>query len=63
MTPGIRSLQVHFDPALIARDALLKVLIATEAALPPVDEMVVPSRTVVLPLQATPQLEWWLIQV
>ena len=50
MTPGIRSLQVHFDPALINRDALLKVLIATEAALPPVDDMVVPSRTVHLPL-------------
>jgi urea carboxylase len=50
MTPGIRSLQVHFDPAQLARDALLKVLIDTEAALPAVDDIEVPSRTVYLPL-------------
>jgi len=50
LTPGIRSLQVHFDPALIDRDTLLAELVATEAALPPVDDMVVPSRTVYLPL-------------
>ena len=50
MTPGIRSLQLHFDPALIAREALLAVLIEAEAALPAVDDMVVPSRTVYLPL-------------
>jgi urea carboxylase len=50
MTPGIRSLQVHFDPAKLPRDALLKVLVKTEAALPPVDDIEVPSRTVHLPL-------------
>ncbi|WP_137920631.1 5-oxoprolinase/urea amidolyase family protein [Hydrogenophaga sp. 2FB] len=50
LTPGIRSLQVHFDPAQLPRDELLRVIGAVDDALPPVDEMVVPSRTVVLPL-------------
>jgi urea carboxylase len=50
LTPGIRSLQVHFDPALLPRDELLRTVSAVDDALPPVDEMVVPSRTVVLPL-------------
>jgi urea carboxylase len=50
LTPGIRSLQVHFDPALLPRDELLRTVSAVDDALPPVDEMVLPSRTVVLPL-------------
>ena len=50
MTPGIRSLQLHFDPAKVSRAELLKVLVAAEAALPAVDDMVVPSRVVHLPL-------------
>ena len=50
LTPGIRSLQVHFDPALLPRDELLHIISEVDDALPPVDEMVVPSRTVVLPL-------------
>ena len=50
LTPGIRSLQVHFDPALLPRSELLQIISAVDDALPPVDEMVVPSRTVVLPL-------------
>ena len=50
MTPGIRSLQLHFDPAKVSRETLLGVLIEAEAALPAVDDMVVPSRTVYLPL-------------
>ena len=50
MTPGIRSLQVHFDPARLPREELLKALIATEAALPAIDDIEVPSRTVYLPL-------------
>ncbi|MEZ5706450.1 MAG: 5-oxoprolinase/urea amidolyase family protein [Burkholderiaceae bacterium] len=49
-TPGIRSLQVHFDPARLPRDALLKALVAAEAALPAIDDIEVPSRTVYLPL-------------
>ncbi len=50
LTPGIRSLQVHFDPTRLPREALLRVIAEVDDALPPVDEMVVPSRTVVLPL-------------
>ncbi len=50
LTPGIRSLQVHFDPARLPREQLLRVIAEVDDALPPVDEMVVPSRTVVLPL-------------
>ncbi|MFT5934063.1 MAG: urea carboxylase [Hydrogenophaga sp.] len=50
LTPGIRSLQIHFDPALLPRETLLRQLIATESSLPSVDDMVVPSRTVHLPL-------------
>ncbi|MFI9840242.1 5-oxoprolinase/urea amidolyase family protein [Nonomuraea sp. NPDC051941] len=50
ITPGIRSLQVHLDPAALAQERLLDVLMELEAGLPPVEELVVPSRTVHLPL-------------
>jgi urea carboxylase len=50
LTPGIRSLQVHFDPSQISREDLLAVIVDAEAALPPVDDMQVPSRIVHLPL-------------
>ncbi|WP_344887138.1 5-oxoprolinase/urea amidolyase family protein [Nonomuraea antimicrobica] len=50
VTPGIRSLQVHLDPAVLAQERLLGTLMELEAALPPVEELVVPSRTVHLPL-------------
>ncbi|NML17164.1 urea carboxylase [Azohydromonas caseinilytica] len=50
MTPGIRSLQLHFDPKRLPRAVLLKALIAAEHALPAVDQIEVPTRTVWLPL-------------
>jgi len=50
LTPGIRSLQIHFDPARLSRPALLETLQAAEDGLPAVDDMVVPSRVVHLPL-------------
>src|SRR5690606_28489393 len=50
LTPGIRSLQIHFDPAVLPRDELLRILQQEEAQLPPVDDMEVPSRIVHLPL-------------
>jgi urea carboxylase len=50
LTPGIRSLQVHFDARRTDRAALLDVLQQAEAELPAVDDMEVPSRTVWLPL-------------
>jgi urea carboxylase len=50
MTPGIRSLQIHYDGTQLARQKLLDVLRGIETALPSIDEMVVPSRIVRLPL-------------
>ena len=50
MTPGIRSLQIHYDSSLLSRGALLSALRAIEAAMPSVEETVVPSRIVHLPL-------------
>jgi urea carboxylase len=50
MTPGIRSLQIHFDPARLPRDTLLRTLLETEDQLPPLDDITVPTRIVHLPL-------------
>ena len=50
LTPGIRSLQIHFDPALVAPARLLDALRAAENELPPNDELEVPTRVVHLPL-------------
>jgi len=50
LTPGIRSLQVHYDAAILPQAELLAVLKRAESELPAIDEMVVPSRTVWLPL-------------
>ncbi|SDC96468.1 urea carboxylase [Paraburkholderia lycopersici] len=50
LTPGIRSLQVHFDPRVLARDKLIEHLQRAERELPPVTEMRVPNRIVHLPL-------------
>ncbi|MFC0696755.1 urea carboxylase [Paraburkholderia humisilvae] len=50
LTPGIRSLQVHFDPRVLPRNALLDHLQRAEAELPAIDGMSVPNRIVHLPL-------------
>jgi urea carboxylase len=50
MTPGIRSLQIHFDPIALPRARLLTQMNQAEEALPPTDEISVPTRTVWLPL-------------
>jgi urea carboxylase len=50
LTPGIRSLQIHYDSAVLSRRRLLEVLQALERDLPGVDAMKVPSRIVHLPL-------------
>lgn len=50
LTPGIRSLQVHHDTERISAAYLLEVLAAAERELPPVERMVVPTRTLHLPL-------------
>ena len=50
LTPGIRSLQVHFDPSIMSRDALWKTIRAGIASLPPLEQIEVPTRIVHLPL-------------
>jgi urea carboxylase len=50
LTPGIRSLQVHYDSRVLPLDQLLDVLVAAEAALPAVADIEVPTRIVHLPL-------------
>lgn len=50
LTPGIRSLQVHYDPQRLPRETLLQQLLAAEHALPRTDDLEVPTRTVWLPL-------------
>ncbi|GAA4906688.1 urea carboxylase [Nonomuraea thailandensis] len=50
LTPGIRSLQVHVDPQVLPVRRLLGLLVELEATLPRTADLVVPSRTVRLPL-------------
>jgi len=50
LTPGIRSLQVHFDPSSISRDALWAKIREGILSLPPLDQIEVPTRIVHLPL-------------
>ncbi|MFT5533811.1 MAG: urea carboxylase [Burkholderiaceae bacterium] len=50
LTPGIRSLQVHFDHRQLPLSRLVVLLDALIAALPSVEDMVVRSRIVHLPL-------------
>jgi urea carboxylase len=50
ITPGIRSLQIHYDSAVLSRARLLGALAAIEKSLAPTADAVVPSRIVHLPL-------------
>lgn len=50
LTPGIRSLQIHFDDSRITRKRLLDELASAEDELPKTDGLEVPSRIVRLPL-------------
>ena len=50
LTPGIRSLQVHFDPAIISRNVLWCRIRQGIESLPALDEIEVPARIVHLPL-------------
>ncbi len=50
ITPGIRSLQIHTDPAMLRPRDLTRLLAELENEVPPTRELVVPSRTVRLPL-------------
>jgi urea carboxylase len=50
LTPGIRSLQIRTTPTTLPQPELLTAVREIVAALPPADELVVPSRTIHLPL-------------
>jgi urea carboxylase len=50
LTPGVRSLQVHFDCRRISRDLILRRVIEVEERLPSVHDIEVASRIVHLPL-------------
>jgi urea carboxylase len=49
VTPGVRSLHVHYDSRLV-REALLEALEECEWRIPELDDLMVPSRVVHLPL-------------
>ena len=50
LTPGIRSLQIHFDAARVTQTQVIDWLLAAIEQLPSVDRMRLPSRIVHLPL-------------
>ncbi|MEV6545692.1 5-oxoprolinase/urea amidolyase family protein [Streptomyces sp. NPDC051665] len=50
LTPGIRSLQIQTDPSRLPQSELINSVREIAAALPPTDQLIVPSRTVHLPL-------------
>ena len=50
ITPGVRSLHIHYDGRRLAREGLLEALDACEEQIPDLDDIVVPSRVVHLPL-------------
>jgi urea carboxylase len=50
VTPGVRSVQIHYDARALGQEVLLAALIAAEERLGGLDDFVIPSRTVHLPL-------------
>lgn len=50
LTPGIRSLQVHFDPSKVSAESVALWISSINAQLPPLEDVTVPSRVVHLPL-------------
>jgi len=50
LTPGIRSLQIHYDSRVITLDELLDLLVVLEGELTDIEDLEVPARIVYLPL-------------
>ena len=50
IVPGIRSLQLHFDARILPQSVLLETLLDVEQRLGTLDDLVIPSRIVNLPL-------------
>ncbi|WP_309385862.1 urea carboxylase [Cerasicoccus frondis] len=49
-TPGVRSLQLHYDSRITPLDKLVATLVAAEKELPAIEDMVVPTRVIHLPM-------------
>ncbi len=62
LTPGIRSLQVHFDNRVLPLSRLLALLAEAEAGLPAIENMEVPTRVVHLPLSWDDPATWLAIE-
>jgi urea carboxylase len=50
VTPGVRSLQIHYNSRLLPRTALLDALESIDSEIPETPDVTVPSRTVYMPL-------------
>ncbi len=50
LSPGVRSLQLRYDPLTLPQDALMDYLLALEKQLPPTDQLQVRSRVIHLPM-------------
>ncbi len=50
VTPGVRSVQIHYDARVLVQSALMDALIAAEQRLGGLDDFAIPSRVVHLPL-------------
>ena len=50
VTPGVRSVQIHYDARLLTQSTLMDALIGAEERLGGLDDFVIPSRVVHLPL-------------
>ncbi len=50
LTPGIRSLQIHYDTGKLSRKQLLNLVDQAESSLPALDDLTIPTRIVHLPL-------------
>lgn len=50
LSPGVRSLQLRYDALQLSQAGLLAYLLKLEAALPPADQLRIPSRIVHLPM-------------
>jgi urea carboxylase len=50
LTPGIRSLQIHYDNSVLNRDKVLSIVDDALASVPDVEDFSIPSRVVHLPL-------------
>jgi urea carboxylase len=50
LTPGIRSLQVHYDGRVLSENRLLELLTSAEDSLDSIDDLAIPTRIVHLPL-------------